>query len=450
MIEGIGRAVSPGEALYIVSSKSGTTTKPLALLEYFWAAAQAAVGADAGQHFAAVTDPGTALQTLAEARGFRRVFSAPANVGGRYSALSVFGLLPAALLGVDVGALLAGAAEMARRCGPAVEAARNPGLHLGAFLALAAERGRTRLTFFADDALEPLEDWIEQLIAESSGKEGKGILPITAEPPGLAESYGRDRAFAYLRSAGKHDALVAALARAGHPVAVIDVHAGETGLGEEFFRWEFATAVACHRLGVNAFDQPDVQRAKDRTSELLKVYRRQGSLPTPSVLWQEQGVVLEGREGALPGLTAGDLASASAAILSQLHEGDALCFLAYLPADESTDAELRRLRAAIREGRRAASSHGFGPRYLHSTGQIHKGGPNDIVLVLLTADRSVGVGVPGMGVTFNLLQRAQAIGDLQALLSLGRRAFGFHFDSADRLPAWFDGFYAACAHTPHD
>ncbi len=291
MVERIAGAVSPAEALYVVSSKSGTTTEPLALLEYFWAAAQAAVGDDAGRHFAAVTDPGTSLQTLAEARRFRRVFSAPANVGGRYSALSVFGLLPAALLGADVDALLTGAADMARRCGPGVEAARNPGLHLGALLALAAERGRDKLTFLADDGLEPLEDWIEQLIAESSGKEGKGILPITGEPPGAVESYGSDRAFAYLRATGEHDVLVAVLARAGHPVAVIDVERGERGLGEEFFRWEFATAVACHRLGVNAFDQPDVQRAKDRTSELLKTYRKQGSIPTPAVLWQAQGTV---------------------------------------------------------------------------------------------------------------------------------------------------------------
>jgi transaldolase/glucose-6-phosphate isomerase len=448
MVEGIARSVPPDQALYVVSSKSGTTTEPLALLEYFWTTAQGAVGAEAGRHFAAVTDPGTALQAMAEARGFRRVFSAPENVGGRYSALSVFGLLPAALLGADVLSLLTGAAEMARRCGPSVEAARNPGLHLGAFLALAAERGRDKLTFLADDGLEPLEDWIEQLIAESSGKTGKGILPITAEPAGEMESYGRDRSFAYLRTSGEYDSLVAALAGAGHPVAVIEVDEGETGLGAEFFRWEFATAVACSRLGVNAFDQPDVQRAKDRTAELLKAYRRQGSLPTPAALWQGQGMVLEGREVSLPDEASGDLTSNVMAILSQLHEGDAICFLAYLPADASMDAGFRSLRAAIRDSRRVASTHGYGPRYLHSTGQIHKGGPEDMVFVLLTADRAMGVAVPGMGVTFNLLQRAQAVGDLQALLSIGRRAFNFHLDSTDRLPDWLASFHAACADSP--
>ncbi len=450
MVDGIARSVPPDQALYVVSSKSGTTTEPLALLEYFWTTAQRAVGAEAGRHFAAVTDPGTALQGMAEARGFRRVFAAPENVGGRYSALSVFGLLPAALLGADVHALLTGAAEMARRCGPSVEAVRNPGLHLGAYLALAAESGRDKLTFLADAGLEPLEDWIEQLIAESSGKLGKGILPITAELAGAVEHYGRDRAFAYLRTGGEHDGLVAALSGAGQPVAVLEVDEGETGLGQEFFRWEFATAVACSRLGVNAFDQPDVQRAKDRTAELLKAYRRQGSLPTPAVLWHGQGMVLEGREGSLPGAASGDLTSNAHAILSQIRDGEAICFLAYLPADASTDVGFRSLRAAIRDSRRAASTQGYGPRYLHSTGQIHKGGPDDMVFVLLTADRAVGVAVPGMGATFNLLQRAQAIGDLQSLLSIGRRAFGYHFDSTDRLPDWFASFHAACADAADD
>ena len=450
MVDRIAHTIPCSEALYVVSSKSGTTTEPLALLEHFWATTEAAVGSGAGSHFVAVTDPGTALQTLAEARGFRRVLSGPADVGGRYSALSVFGLLPAALLGADVSAMLSGAADMAQGCGPAVVAARNPGLHLGTYLALAAERGRDKLTFLADEGLEPLADWIEQLIAESSGKKGKGILPVTGEPAGAPESYGRDRAFAYLRSSGEHDRLVDALARGGHPIAVLEVGEGEAGLGAEFFRWEFATAVACHRLGVNAFDQPDVQRAKDRTAELLKAYRKQGSLPTPSVLWEGQGAVIEGREGSLPNLASGDLAAAAARLLSQVHECEAVCFLAFLPSDVSTDAEFRRLRAAIRNAHRVATTHGFGPRYLHSTGQIHKGGPDRIVFLLLSADRPVGVAVPGMGMTFNLLQRAQAVGDLQALLALGRRAYAFHFDSTDRLPAWFAAFHAACAHATHD
>ncbi|MCX6072219.1 MAG: hypothetical protein NTU91_15420, partial [Chloroflexi bacterium] len=450
MVDCIARAAPPGETLYVVSSKSGTTTEPLALLEYFWAMVETSVGSNAGRHFVAITDPGTSLQALAEKRDFRRIFPGPSDVGGRYSALSVFGLLPAALLGADIGAMLAGAMDMARRCGAAVDAARNPGMHLGAFLAMAAEKGRDKLTFLADEGLGPLEDWIEQLIAESSGKKGKGILPITVEPPGATKGYGRDRAFGYLRRAGDHDAVAEELSHAGHPMAVIEVGEGEAGLGAEFFRWEFATAVACHRLGVSAFDQPDVQRAKDRTSDLLKAYRKQGSLPMPTVLWQGQGTVVEGREGSLSNVTNSDLTHVVGEILSQVRDGDALCFLAYLPCDDAVEGQLRSLRAAVRDAHHVATSHGFGPRYLHSTGQMHKGGPDRMVFVLVTADRPVGVAVPGMGVTFNLLQRAQAIGDLQALLALGRRAFSFHLEATDRLPAWFALFHAACADVPRN
>jgi hypothetical protein len=264
------------------------------------------------------------------------------------------------------------------------------------------------------------------------------------EPRGAVGSYGCDRAFVYLRTAGEHDAATRELSRAGYPVAVIDVGTGEAGLGAEFFRWEVATAVACHRLGVRAFDQPDVQRAKDRTSELLKAYRKQGSLPMPSTLWEGQGVVVEGREASLEGVAGGGLPVVAEKVLAQLREGEALSFLAYLPSGDSIEAEFRNLRARIRDRYRVATTHGFGPRYLHSTGQLHKGGPDRIVLVVLTADRPTGIAVPGMGVTFNLLQRAQAIGDLQALVGLGRRAYNFHLDSTDRLPAWFASFHAAC------
>jgi transaldolase/glucose-6-phosphate isomerase len=445
MVEEVAHRAPPAETLYVVSSKSGTTTEPLALLEYFWMAAEAAAGGAPGRHFIAVTDPGTPLQQQAEKRDFRRVFSGSPDVGGRYSALSNFGLVPAALLGADIGAMLAGGLDMARQCGAGIEAARNPGLYLGAFLSLAAEKGKDRLTFLADRGLEPLEDWIEQLIAESSGKKGKGILPIAVEPVGAAESYGRDRAFVYLRGAGEFDAAAQKLSRLGHPLAVIDISPGEAGLGAEFFRWEVAIAVACHRLGISAFDQPDVQRAKDRTAELLKAYRKQGALPMPSVLWEGQGSVVEGTAATLGGLENGSLRLVMERILAQVREGEALCFLAYLPMSDSLEAQLRSLRAQIRDRLHVATTHGYGPRYLHSTGQMHKGGPDRVVFVLLTADRPTGIAVPGMGVTFNLLQRAQAIGDLQALLGLGRRAWNFHLDSIDRLPMWFESFHAACA-----
>ena len=448
MVGELARTVPVETTLYLVSSKSGTTTEPLALFEYFWAVAEPLLGAQAGRHFAAITDPGTPLQKLAQERGFRAVFAGPPDVGGRYSALSAFGLVPAALMGADVRAMLAGGEAMARACGPTVEAAQHPGLQLGALLGLAAQTGRDKLTFLSDGGCDPLEDWIEQLVAESSGKKGHGLLPITHEKPGPPDEYGADRVFAYLRRTGEFDGQAAALSGAGHPVIVLDVGLGEAGLGGEFLRWEYAVAVACHRLGISAFDQPDVQRAKDRTSDLLKSYRKQGALPRPHVLWQGQGVVAEGREGALAIPLAADIGAVQSAMLGTLHAGEALCFLAYLPMEPALEGEFQVLRASLRGARRMATSLGFGPRYLHSTGQVHKGGPDRAAFVLLTADRVTGVAVPGMGVSFNVLQRAQAIGDLQALLALGRRAWCFHFDSTERLTDWFAAFRAAAAALP--
>ncbi|MBM3120789.1 MAG: hypothetical protein FJZ97_01225 [Chloroflexi bacterium] len=448
MVAALAGTIPAETTLFLVSSKSGTTTEPLALFEYFWAVVEPLLGAQAGKHFAAITDPGTPLQKLAQERGFRAVFAGPPDVGGRYSALSAFGLVPAALMGADVRAMLAGGEAMARACGPTVEAAQHPGLQLGAYLGLGAERGRDKLTFLSDGGCDPLEDWIEQLVAESSGKKARGLLPITHERPGAPEDYGGDRLFAYLRRTGELDPQARALSAAGHPVMVLDVGPGEAGLGAEFFRWEFAVAVACHRLGISAFDQPDVQRAKDRTSELLKSYRKQGALPMPHVLWQGQGVVVEGREGSLAASIGAEVGPVLAAILGTLRPAEAMCFLPYLPMEAALEAEFQSLRTALRGERRLATSLGFGPRYLHSTGQYHKGGPDCAAFVLLTADRSTGVAVPGMGVSFNVLQRAQAIGDLQALLALGRRAWCFHFDSTERLVSWFAAFRAAAAPPP--
>jgi transaldolase/glucose-6-phosphate isomerase len=443
MVAELARSIPVETTLFLISSKSGTTTEPLALFEYFWAVAEPLLGARAGEHFAAITDPGTPLEKLAQEHGFRASFAGPPDVGGRYSALSAFGLVPAALLGADVRAMLAGGEAMARACGPQVDAALHPGLQLGAFLSLGAERGRDKLTFISDGGCAPLEDWIEQLVAESSGKKGGGLLPITHEQPGVPQEYGSDRLFCYLRRTGEFDAQAAALSASGHPVMVLDVGLGEAGLGGEFLRWEFAVAVACHRLGISAFDQPDVQRAKDRTSDLLKSYRKQGALPVPHVLWQAAGIVVEGREGGLLLPGGAGIESVQAAILDVLGPGEALCLLAYLPMVPAVEGEFQALRAALRRSRRLTTSLGFGPRYLHSTGQIHKGGPDRAAFVLLTADRSTGVAVPGMGVSFNVLQRAQAIGDLQALLALGRRAWCFHFDSTERLNEWFAAFRAA-------
>ncbi len=426
----VARTAAVEETLFIVASKSGTTTEPLALMEHFYSTACEGMGARrAGEHFVAVTDPGTQLEALARERGFRRVFSSPADVGGRYSALCVFGLLPAALMNIDLRTLLRGGGRMAHACGPAIEPTRNPGLFLGAVLTTAARKGRDKLTFLADPGLAPLEDWIEQLVAESSGKDGKGILPVVAESPGPAQSYRADRLLVYLRQEGGHDSRVRGWARAGIPVAVVQVGEGAQGLGAEFLRWEIAVAAACHGIGVNAFDQPDVQRAKERTVDLLKAYLKKGVLPEPPVLWQGGPATLWGgapsRETPPAGAT---LETATAWVLGKVHPGDAFLLLLYLPHSQTLEQELTRLQVAFRKRTGCPMTIGFGPRYLHSTGQIHKGGPDRLVSLILTPDPRRDLPVPGSGYTFGILERAQAIGDLMALGSLGRRAYALHLD----------------------
>lgn len=425
----ITRAVPPIEALYIVASKSGSTAEPLALFEHFWAEAREKLGDDAPSHFAAVTDPGTPLEKLARERRFRRLFLAPPDVGGRFSALSVFGLLPASLLGVDADALLHGGARMARACGTKAEASRSPGAFLGALMAAAARSGRGRLTIVADPEIAPLADWIEQLVAESSGKEGRGILPIVGEPPGGARSYGRERLVVYLRCSGSLDPRVDGWIRSGTPVAILDCEQGASGLGAEMFRWEIATAVACHIIGVNAFDQPDVQRAKARTSDLLRAYTRKGSLASPPTLWEGPGLALCGdREGPVPPPDGG-LGGLATWLLKQVDAGKGLALLVYTHQKPELERRLAALRKVLRDRAHLATTLGFGPRYLHSTGQIHKGGPDDQVFLVVTARPEVDVPIPGAGYSFGVLERAQAIGDLQALLERGRRAFGLQLDS---------------------
>jgi transaldolase/glucose-6-phosphate isomerase len=424
---------APEDTLFIVASKSGTTTEPLALMEHFWAEAGGRLGEGAPSHFAAITDPGTPLEALAKERGFRRVFSSPPEVGGRYSALSAFGLLPGALMGVDIRGLIKGGSRMAHACSPRVETVRNPGLFLGAVLGTAALQGRDKLTFVADPGLEPLEDWIEQLIAESSGKAGKGILPIVGEPPAPARAYGDDRLMVYLRRGGEQDRRVRSWAKSGLPVVVLEVGAGAQGFGAEFFRWEVATATACHLIGVNAFDQPDVQRAKTRTVELLKVYRRRGSLPRPETLWEGDGITLWGGQSRQNPPEPGGAEAVLPWLLTHIRPREALAFLIYLEPTPALERAMARFRRTLHAKKGVPTTLGFGPRYLHSTGQLHKGGPDRMVFLVVTADPKVDLPVPGASHTFGILERAQAVGDLQALLALGRRAYGLHFDRQDRF-----------------
>jgi len=414
--EVVKAAASAARPLFIVASKSGTTIEPLSLLAHFWEKYGAA-----GESFVAVTDPGTPLEQRARARGFRRTFLAPTDVGGRYSALSVFGLLPAALAGTDLARLVEGAASMARRCGPNIDAARNPGVFLGALLAAAWQEGRDKVTLIADPPYESMLHWIEQLLAESSGKEGKGLYPVVGEPPATSRRYASDRLMVYFRVDGGHDDRVERWIKAGIPTSIVSMGEGVGGLGAEFFRWELAAAVACHRMGVNPFDQPDVERAKEAAREALA--GGMGGRPTRH------------RESMAPGASAdrGDLGSAVAAALADLRPGDAFVLLAFVPRTPAAERTLRSVRRTVRDRMGNATMVGFGPGYLHSTGQLFKGGPDRMVALVLHAGAAEDVVVPGAGYTLAELFRAQALGDVEAMHALGRRVTFVPLDSAQAM-----------------
>ncbi len=381
-IQGVERSIDLKRTLFIVASKSGTTIETLSHLAYFWDKL-----ADGG-HFVAITDPGSPLQKLGEERTFRRVFLNPADIGGRYSALSYFGLVPAALVGVDVGQLLDRARNTARACDQRVPPAENPGARLGAALGEGALAGRDKATLVLPDEISTLGYWIEQLIAESTGKEGKGILPVEGEPLAPPELYGRDRLFV---ATGEHDGL-AALETAGHPVVRLP-YDGPVQLGAEFFRWEFATALAGHVLGINPFDQPNVQEAKDATARILE---RGGGQSAPETARLSE-------------------------VLESIHPGDYVAIQAYLPRTSEVETELQAARLKLRERYQVATTIGYGPRFLHSTGQLHKGGPDSGLFIQVVGEDTVDLDVPGKPFTFGELKRAQALGDLESLRARDRR-----------------------------
>lgn len=403
------RDFPPGESIYIVSSKSGTTAEVRAMLDYFWDLADGD-----GSRFVAVTDPGTPLEKLGEERKFRKVFNADPEVGGRYSALTTFGLLPAALLGVDLEHLLARAGWMMGECSSSVSAARNPGLALGAVLGESAFAGRDKLTIIADPPLVTVGSWLEQLVAESSGKDGKGIVPVDREPLGDASVYGQDRLFVYLRQSGRYDQSLAALRESGQPVIEIDVPTAYD-LGAEFYRWEFATAVACHILGVNAFDQPNVEDAKLRAKSRIAAYQESGHL--------EAGEFV----------SLNDAKPALAAVLSGLKNRDYIAIMGFLPRESEMINALQDLRVAIRNATKSAVTLGFGPRFLHSTGQLHKGGPNNGLFLQITADPVEDIAIPTQGISFGTLELAQAQGDFEALKSKERRVLRIHLSRPDEV-----------------
>jgi transaldolase / glucose-6-phosphate isomerase len=418
--------------LFIVSSKSGSTLEPNIFKQYFQERATAALGeAAAAQHFIAITDPGSSVEKMARAEGFRRVCHGEPTIGGRYSVLSDFGMVPAAALGIDTRSFLERTAEMVRSCAASAPPVENPGVMLGAILGIAARQGRDKLTVIASSGIAALGAWLEQLLAESTGKLGRGIIPVDAEPVGTPAVYGHDRVFVYLRLASdqdrEHESAVAALEAAGQPVVRIVV--SETAqLGQEFFRWEMATAVAGSILGINPFDQPDVEAQKVKTRELTAAYEKTGSLPEEAPFFTGDGIALFADPANAASLkpAATSLADALRAHLGRAGPGDYVALLAYIDRNPAHADALQRMRRMIRDQKHAASCVGFGPRFLHSTGQAYKGGPNSGVVIQITCDDAADVPVPGRAYTFGLVKAAQARGDFDVLAERDRRLLRVH------------------------
>ena len=410
-VRDVTASLDPDSALFLVASKSGSTIEVSSLERHFMAEMRAVVGASAARHFVAITDPATTLASHAGTSGYRDIFINPANIGGRFSALSLFGLIPAALIGIEIRQLLDSAERMIERC--RLDTADNPGLSLGEFMGRHAAGGRDKLTLLLSEPLEPLGAWIEQLVAESTGKMGRGVLPVVGEPIGSPDEYGADRAFVIVETSETSTVTAAAdaLAAAGQPVFRIQTTADE--LGGEFFRWEIATAVAGLVLGVNPFDEPNVRDAKERTQRQLNSLADTGRFELEPALQPADGYTRRQHPA--------DAARAP------WPAGHYVAILDYVRADPARADVIRRLRAAIRRRTGLASTHGIGPRYLHSTGQYHKGGPNTGHFVLLTAADPTTTPVPGAPYSFRTLKEAQALGDFEALVAAGRHVVHCHF-----------------------
>jgi len=416
--------MAPDRTWFIVASKSGGTVEVASMERFFWARLSASLGDRAGKHFIAITDPDTELQKLAATRGYRDVFVNPPDIGGRFSALSLFGLVPTSLLGAPFKDLLSAGAAMAEGCRQ--ESHANAGFELGAFIAAATLAGRDKLTVVLPPSLETLGLWIEQLVAESTGKHGKGALPVVDEPLGGPDEYGQDRAFVALateRDAPEKEKL-AALEAAGHPLLRLTTRID--GIGAEFFRWEFATAVAGAALGINPFDEPNVAEAKEKTKALLGAYQADHRLPETNPLAEDEHVSAHTR--AFAGATPTDIVRTA---LGSVKPGDYVAFLSYLPPALSIEHAIADVRRAIRGRTRTATTFGVGPRYLHSTGQYHKGGPNTALAFVITADDETQTEIPEAGYSFSVLKRAQALGDYETLQAHGRRVVRLHIKNRD-------------------
>jgi transaldolase / glucose-6-phosphate isomerase len=410
--------ISLATTLFIIASKSGTTAEPTAFGDYFYNRLRGIKGNGAGENFIAITDPDTPLVKLAGDRGFRRIFLNFSDVGGRYSALSYMGIVPAALMGLNMREMITSAVGMAQACGATANEDENPGIVLGAIIGEMARMGRDKITFVMSPELSSLGMWMEQLIAESTGKEGTGILPIVGEPLGDILAYGNDRIFVHLYETGKVDPDVERRLRliqgADLPVISIEIKK-RIAIVQEFFRWEIATAVAGAVLGINPFDQPNVQEAKDATNRLLRSVEENGSLGEPTPASVDGSLSLFCRQGV------GETEDILREFFQQGRPGDYLSIQAYIQEEEQTDELIEAIRLSLRDALRLATTIGYGPRLLHSTGQFHKGGPNNGLFIQLTARDSLDISVPGKAFTFGILKRAQALGDFEALVKHGRR-----------------------------
>lgn len=398
------RAITPARTLFLVASKSGGTIEVMSLFAHFWNLVTRTKGNHGGKQFVAITDPGTGLEKMAQDYGFGQTFTNPGDIGGRYSVLSLFGLVPAALLGLDVPRLLDRATGMAERCRAHTAIELNPGAYLGAAMGSLAKAGRDKVTVIASPSLSTFGLWVEQLLAESTGKEGTGLIPVAQEPVLAPTAYGTDRFFIYLRLKGEKNGLldrqIQALTKAQHPVLQFDLH-DRYDLGAEFFRWEFATAIAGHVLGIHPFDQPNVQESKDNTNRVLGIFQSTGHLPE--------------KASSSPKQAAQDLSS-------HLRPGSYVSALAYTTPSRQFETAMRRLRKVLVSQHHVTTTFGYGPRYLHSTGQLHKGGPNTGIFLELVDRMTPDVVIPDKPFSFGTLAQAQAAGDLESLRAHHRHA----------------------------
>jgi transaldolase/glucose-6-phosphate isomerase len=433
-IRAVDLAIDPAHAVFIVASKSGSSLEPNILMAFFLQRLAEVLGAEkAAGRFIAITDPGTSLETLAGTDGFMRVFNGEADIGGRFSVLSVFGMVPAAICGIDCRRFLDDALKMTAACESTEELKDNPGVLLGCILGTAAGAGRDKLTIITSPPLASMGAWLEQLVAESTGKQGKGIIPVDGESLTDPASYGNDRVFMYFCLAGEADPeqekCVARLEQAGEPVVRITLD-DRYSLGQEFFRWEMATAVAGSLMGVNPFDQPDVEASKVEARRITEAYKTGGRLSVDKPLAVDGQLMLfaDARNATELQALADEpgVAGLLKAHFGRITAGDYVALLAYIDRNDSNTGQLQQIRDVLRQGGKTASCVGFGPRFLHSTGQAYKGGPNTGVFLQITADATEDIQVPGQGYTFGVVEAAQAQGDLEVLAERGRRVLRVH------------------------